>query len=57
MMFALFPGLTPWAAEASATLEQGSLRGTIEDALAEYQGVPFATPPVGEWRWQAPRPR
>lgn len=56
VLCALIPGITPWAADALATVEQGALKGSIEGALSVYKGVPFAAPPVGEWRWRAPRP-
>jgi para-nitrobenzyl esterase len=56
VLLVLLPGVTPWAAEALATVEQGSLRGTVESGLSVYRGVPFAAPPVGELRWRAPQP-
>ncbi|MFF5368078.1 carboxylesterase/lipase family protein [Streptomyces sp. NPDC013187] len=34
----------------------GAVRGRKEDGLAVFRGIPFAAPPVGEARFQAPRP-
>ena len=34
----------------------GSLRGSVDDGVRVYRGVPYAQPPVGEGRWAAPRP-
>jgi Carboxylesterase family len=31
-------------------VESGQLRGTVEDGLAVYRGIPYAAPPVGELR-------
>ncbi len=47
-----------WAVAAPPPIrvEGGLLQGTAEDTLTVYKGVPFAAPPVGELRWQAPRP-
>jgi para-nitrobenzyl esterase len=47
-----------WAVAAPPPIrvEGGLLQGTVEDTLTVYKGVPFAAPPVGELRWQAPRP-
>ena len=40
--------------------EQGDVRGVIEkarngDKFASYYGIPFARPPVGEFRWKPPQ--
>ena len=34
----------------------GALRGTVEDGLHVFRGVPYAAPPVGELRWRATQP-
>ncbi len=34
----------------------GWVRGTERTNLVEYLGIPYAAPPVGALRWQAPRP-
>lgn len=34
----------------------GVVRGRVEDGLAVFRGIPFAAPPVGEHRFQAPAP-
>lgn len=38
------------------TLAQGTIIGIIEQDIALWRGIPYATPPVGELRWRAPRP-
>ncbi|MBT2233513.1 carboxylesterase/lipase family protein [Nonomuraea sp. NEAU-A123] len=34
----------------------GVVRGRTEDGLVVFRGIPFAEPPIGEARFQAPRP-
>ncbi|MGW2385429.1 carboxylesterase/lipase family protein [Streptomyces sp. NPDC001658] len=34
----------------------GAVRGRTEEGLAVFRGIPFAEPPVGDARFQAPRP-
>ena len=44
------------AADSTVKVEQGLLKGTVEQGLTVYRGVPFAAPPVGDLRWRAPKP-
>jgi len=36
--------------------EGGFISGTREDSVYIFKGVPFAAPPVGDLRWQEPKP-
>ena len=39
-----------------AKTENGMLEGTSESGINVFRGVPFAAPPVGDFRWREPQP-
>ena len=53
------PGTSPAAAVAGpdiAWTETGAVHGSSDDDVRVFDGIPYAAPPVGALRWQAPRP-
>ena len=34
----------------------GEVRGTVQNGMNAYRGIPYAKPPVGALRWQPPQP-
>ncbi len=39
----------------AVNVDGGLVQGSLEDGLTVYKGIPFAAPPVGNLRWQAPK--
>ena len=37
-------------------VEGGLLKGTVEDGLGVYRGIPYAVPPISDLRWRPPQP-
>jgi para-nitrobenzyl esterase len=44
------------ASAATVRTEAGRLRGSDADGISAYEGVPYATAPVGSLRWREPQP-
>ncbi len=38
------------------SLDSGKIRGTLNDGIWTYLGIPFAAPPIGDLRWKEPQP-
>lgn len=43
-------------APAVVRVDTGELQGVVDDGVVSYKGIPFAAPPVGEFRWRPPQP-
>jgi para-nitrobenzyl esterase len=44
------------AAPPHVTIDTGPLVGRWRGAMISFEGIPYAAPPVGEWRWRPPQP-
>ena len=54
--FLLTVGFAAHAVTDVVPVTGGLIRGTWDDGVRAYKGIPFAAPPVGELRWQPPQP-
>jgi para-nitrobenzyl esterase len=57
-MFSLLPSAAMAAESASPTVRtaEGAVQGVVRNGISEFLGIPYAAPPVGDLRWQPPKP-
>ena len=47
---------TPAPSGPVVVTDKGAVRGQLTNGVREFQGIPYAAPPVGANRWGSPRP-
>ena len=52
----LLPAHVAHAEITEAKVTGGVVSGVAENGISVFKGIPFAAPPVGDRRWQAPAP-
>lgn len=50
------PAQSKPASDTVVDTAAGAVQGFIKDGVAEFRGIPYAAPPVGNLRWEPPKP-
>ncbi len=56
ILFCLAAAVSPAAVPNVVRVDTGRVKGAVNNGVATFKGIPFAAPPVGALRWQAPQP-
>ena len=52
----VLPGNSAAVGDLVVQTDGGALRGTTMGSAVAFRGIPYAQPPIGELRWEAPQP-
>ena len=59
LFYLVAAALCLWACAAKpgqVKVTGGTIQGEVLEDMTVYKGIPFAAPPVGDFRWKAPQP-
>jgi len=51
-----FPGGAMAESANTVQIDAGMLEGSQDKSVFSFKGIPFASAPVGQWRWREPQP-
>lgn len=55
LLLAVLTGAAAAAPAVAVKIEAGRLKGSSQNGITSYKGIPFAAPPVGDLRWRPPQ--